>query len=160
MNKKTTTAMTRAATLLAFCLFSPAEYAWGQSNCKQAKGDTVQVAVGAAPSTGPITNGGELNGTLTDVFTSAAFPTPDAAVVSFAGDLTLTTNQGQLKASAVHLFDFSNGAGSLQARINPVTSTGRFAGATGFLFLGGVTTSNNPFTIRLNITGQVCYASR
>ena len=130
-----------------------------QSNCKDAKGDAVVVAVGGGPASGPITNGGDLNGTVTQVFTSAAFPTPDPSIVSFAGDLTITTNQGQLKASVVNLFDFSNGVGTSQARINPAISKGRFAGATGFLFFNGLATSSSPFTDYLEITGQICYGS-
>jgi hypothetical protein len=151
--------MSRASALFAFGLISLADCASGRSDCKQAKGETVQVAVGTAPSTGAITNGGDLNGTLTDVFTSTAFSTPDTAIVSFAGDLTITTNQGRLVASAVHFFDFSNGVASVQARINPTASTGRFAGASGFLFLNGVTTNSSPFTIQLTVSGQICTAN-
>jgi hypothetical protein len=159
MLKKRISVITRATALIALSLFSLSEYAWGQSNCKQAKGDAVVVAVGAGPASGPITNGGDLNGIVTQVFTSAPFPTPDPTIVSFAGGLTITTNQGQLKASVVNLFDFSNGVGSSQARINPVTSTGRFAGATGFLFFSGVgTTTTSAFTDHLEISGQICYA--
>ena len=158
----TSTKVTIRAVLLGVSLFSAA---WGQNNCKQAKGDTVQVAVGPAPSSGAVTNGGDLNGTLTDVFVFAnpspiLFSFAGGAMVVFAGDVTITTNQGRLKASAVHIVDQSNGVGSVQARINPATSTGRFAGASGFLFLNGVTTNTNPlsFTIQLEITGQICYA--
>jgi len=150
--------ITRAAAVVALGLFSLAESAWGQSNCKQAKGDTTLVAVGNNPASGQVTNGGALNGTLTDVFTSGAFPTPDPAIVSFAGEITISTNRGQLKASAVHFFDFTNGVASAQARINPATSTGRFAGATGFLFLDGVGTTSSPFITKLEISGLVCYA--
>jgi hypothetical protein len=160
MHRKRISVMTRTTAVVALGLFSLAECAWGQSNCKQAKGDAVVVAVGAGPASGPITNGGDLNGTVTQVFTSAAFPTPDPTIVSFAGDLTITTNQGQLKASVVNLFDFSNGVGASQARIIPASSTGRFAGATGFLFFNGQATAGSPFTDRLEIAGQICYASK
>jgi hypothetical protein len=159
MSRIRTLVITRAAAVVALGLFSLAKSAWGQSNCKQAKGDTVVVSVGAGPASGPITNGGDLNGTVTQVFTSAPFATPDPSIVSFAGDLTITTNQGQLKASVVNLFDFSNGVGSSQARINPATSTGRFAGATGFLFFNGVATISSPFTDHLEITGQICFGT-
>jgi len=157
MLKKRISVITRATALLALSLLFLSEYAWGQSNCKQAKGD--YVLVGPPVFSAPITNGGDLNGTVTQVFTSAAFPTPDPTIVSFAGDLTITTNQGQLKASVVNLFDFSNGVGSSQARINPTTSTGRFAGATGFLFFNGLATTGSQFIDRLEITGQICYGS-
>ena len=79
-------------------------------------------------------------------------------IVSFAGELTITTHEGELKASAVHFLDFTNAVASAQARINPITSTGRFAGATGFLFLDGVSTTTSPFTTKLEISGQICYA--
>ena len=159
MNRKRLSVIARAGALLAFSLFSLAECAWGESSCKQAKGDAVIVAVGNGPASGPITNGGDLNGTMTDVFSGGAFPTPDPMIVSFAGEVTITTNQGQLKASAVHFFDFTSGVASAQARINPATSTGRFAGATGFLFFDGVSTTSSPFTTKLEISGQICYGS-
>ena len=159
MQRNRMSTVTRGSALLALSLLSLSECAWGQSNCKQAKGAAIVVAVGAGPASGPITNGGDLNGTVTQVFTSAPFATPDPSIVSFAGDLTITTNEGQLKASVVNLFDFSNGVGSSQARINPSSSTGRFAGATGYLFFNGVATSNSPFTDHLEITGQICFVS-
>jgi len=74
------------------------------------------------------------------------------------GDSSSKTRDGQLNASAVNLFDFSNGVVSTQARINPSTSTGSFAGATGYLFFNGVGTTSGPFVARLEITGQICNA--
>jgi hypothetical protein len=159
MLKKRISVITRVTALFALSLFSLSECALGESNCKEAKGDAVVMAVGAGPASGPITNGGDLNGTFTDVFKGSGFPTPDLTTVSFVGDVTITTNQGQLKASAVHLFDFSNGVVTSQARIDPATSTGRFAGATGFLFFSGVGTGTTTLTTRLEISGQVCYNS-
>jgi hypothetical protein len=158
MYRQRMSVISRATAVVALSLFALAECAWGESNCKQAKGDAVIVAVGSGPASGPITNGGDLNGTMIDVFTGGGFPTPDPMIVSFAGDLTITTHQGQLRASAVHFFDLASGVASAQARINPVTSTGRFAGATGFLFFNGVGTTTSPFTTRLEISGQICFA--
>ena len=158
MHIKRMSIIARAAAVVALGLLSLAECAWGQSNCKQAKGDSESVAVGSGPASGTITNGGDLNGTFLDVFNSGAFPTPDPMIVSFGGDVTITTNRGVLKASAVHFFDFTNAVVSGQLRINPATSTGRFAGATGFLFLTGVSTLTSPFINHLEISGQICYA--
>ena len=66
-------------------------------------------------------------------------PTPDPNTVSFTADLTITTNHGQLKARSVFLFDLVTGLWTVIERINPDTSTGRFAGATGVLFPSGTT---------------------
>jgi hypothetical protein len=132
--------------------------AFAQSNCKQAKGDIVWLPM-PGTSSAQISNGGDLNGTIVFVDTSGPFATPDPAIVSYATDLTITTSQGQLKATAVNFFDFSTLVGSTQARINPAASTGRFAGAKGFLFLSGFS-SGNPLTAHLEITGQICYATQ
>jgi hypothetical protein len=132
MKRRTATVRTtRGAALLAFSLFSLSECAWGQSNCKQAKGNQVAVAA-AGTASGPVTNGGDLNGIGMHVFNSGAFPTSDGTVVSFGGDLTITTNQGQLKASVVYLFDSSNVVTTSQARINPLISTGKICRGHGF----------------------------
>ena len=68
-------------------------------------------------------------------------------MVSYTQDLIISTHEGQLTATSVWLFDFSNLAVSAVsgiARIGPTsantgnaTSTGRFVGATGFYFITG-----------------------
>jgi len=72
--------------------------------------------------------------------TAAGFATPDPKVVSYSQDLIISTHEGQLTATSVWLFDFSNlpafGVVSGLARVG-ATSTERFAGATGFYFING-----------------------
>jgi hypothetical protein len=133
--------------------------AFAQSNCKDAKGNLVEVFNGAA-STGTLTNGGWLNGTTVSVFNSPGYPTPDPTEVTFASTFTLTTNQGQLKGSnRVYLFDLVRGIGVTLVKIDPATSTGIFAGATGMLFidlLKSTTVAVGPYY--QVVGGQVCFA--
>lgn len=142
--------------VLSFGLLT--ESALAQSDCRQAKAQLVEVSTNPATSLGTITNGGDLNGTTLTVFGIGALPTPDPTTVSFTGDFTLTTNQGELKASNVYLYNFVAGIGAVFGRINPTTSTGRFAGATGVLYFAGKVTSFSPFTVQSEITGEICYA--
>jgi hypothetical protein len=44
------------------------------------------------------------------------------------------------------------------ARINPNASSGRFAGATGVLFISGKTTDGGA-TFQSNINGEICFAT-
>lgn len=82
---------------------------------------------------GPVTNAGILDGDLEDAinFGAGFVFTPDPTVVSYTTNLTITTIHGQLKASPVTIQSFVTGAGAEWGHINPDTSTGRFAGATG-----------------------------
>jgi hypothetical protein len=145
------------------------ECAAAQSNCKQLKGELVVVPQ-PGTSVGTITKGGSLSGTYTGVDSSVGFATPDPKVVSFTQDLIISTRHGQLTATSVWLFDFSNsaflpfGAVSAIARIGPTsattghaTSTGRFAGATGLYFLTGAGGPDAADNARAEITGQVCH---
>jgi hypothetical protein len=135
MNAKTANLIALSA-LLMFCLFSLGQPAFAQSpnsNCKRAKAQQVFVFDPATnTTTGTITNGGGLNGTTLEVLGSSVLPTPDPTTVTFIGDFTLTTIHGQLKGSEVVLFDFVASAGAALLRINPTTSTGKFAGPTVF----------------------------
>jgi hypothetical protein len=130
-----------------------------QSDCKQAKGlhEAVFDEV-TNTTTGVITNGGWLNGPTLQAFGIGALPTPDPTTVTFTADFTLTTNRGQLKASNVYLFDFAAGVAAVLGRIKPATSTGEFAGATGVLYFAGRVTSFSPFTVKEEITGEICFA--
>ena len=145
-----------------------AEYGWAESNCKQLKGE-ITIIPQAGTSVGTIQKGGVLDGTFTAVDTvSAGFSTPDPQVVSYTQDLIISTHEGQLTATSVWLFDFSNlpsiGAVTGLARIGPTsaktghaTSTGRFAGATGFYFINGTTVADAAGNSHAEITGQICY---
>jgi hypothetical protein len=143
------------------CLFCLSQPLLAHSNCVQVKATLVDVCVPGAPAcTGTITQGGILNGTTVTVFTGGANPTPDPNTFSFTHDLTITTILGQLKYHAVNLFNVANGVASGFGSIDPNASTGRFAGATGVLFESGKTVSfGPPFTIKLDITGEICLAN-
>ena len=125
-------------------------------NCKAVDAEFVDVCTGGPSCSGTITNGGKLNGTTVTVFTGGPTATPSPTTVSLALDITITTNQGQLKSSYVNLFDGPLGATAALGTINPAASTGRFAGATGLLFITGRVTNFSPFTITLKLTGEIC----
>jgi hypothetical protein len=133
------------------------------SNCKQLKGSTVQVfdpVIGVL--SGPITNAGILNGTSEDVVNvGAGFVfTPDPNVINYLSDLTITTINGQLKTNNnLNAFNFVNGSFAEFGSINPNTSTGTFAGATGVLFFTGKTIGTldvGPY--QAEIAGEICFA--
>jgi hypothetical protein len=126
------------------------------SECKQAIG-TLNAVNNGNSATGTITQAGRLNGTTEAVHTSGFNPTSDPATFSFTDDLTLTTNKGVLKTHNVVIFDVANGLFTAIARIDPNTSTGDFAGATGVLYLNGRTTDGGA-TVQAEVTGDICYA--
>ena len=131
--------------------------ALAQSNCQHAKGQEVSTYDPVTnTNTGTLTNAGWLNGTTTHVFVGAVLPTADPTTVTFVSDFALATIHGELRASNVYLFDFVNGIAQAFARINPTTSTGAFAGATGVLHFGGRATS--PTSVEAEMTGEVCFA--
>jgi len=131
-------------------------------NCMALKGRGVQVfdpVLGVV--SGPVTNAGILNGTLEDVINFAAgfVFTPDPTVVSYTTDLTITTNHGQLRASPVTTQSVVTGAGAEWGNINPNTSTGRFAGATGMIFITFKPVGDpsiGPY--EAEIAGEICFA--
>jgi len=147
------------AAVLGFALLTMAESALAQGNCHQAKGQFAGVFDAATnTTTGEITRGGWLNGTTLEVFPSAAFPTPHPTTVSFTGDFTITTRHGQLKVSNVIVFNFVTGNAAVLGHIDPTASTGRFAGATGVLYIAGKTLSFDPFIPAGEISGEICFA--
>jgi hypothetical protein len=163
MNTKTKKYTTLAAIVITFCLFSLGQSASTQSNCKKLKGTSVGVfdpATGIL--SGPITNAGMLNGTAEDVvnFNAGFVLTPDPNVVTYLSDQTITTVNGHLKSSNnVNAFNFVEGTFTEFGSINPDTSTGRFAGATGVIFFTGKTIGSletGPY--EAEITGEICFA--
>jgi hypothetical protein len=131
-----------------------------QSHCREVKATFVDVYSGGTTTSGTITHGGILNGTTLTVYNSAAFPTPVSTIVSYTGDLTITANQGELKTSLVYIYDFGTGLFTVIGRIDSKTSTDRFAGATGHLFISGKTIGVAiPFTYPADITGEICFAN-
>src|SRR4029078_8643329 len=106
------------------------------SNCKTIRGNGVQTfdpATGVV--SGPVTNSGILDGNLEDAidFGAVFVCTSNPTVVSYSTSLTITTNHGQLRASPVTTQSIVSGEGAEWGEINPSTSTGRFAGATGMI---------------------------
>ncbi|MGB7069302.1 MAG: hypothetical protein WBD22_07390 [Pyrinomonadaceae bacterium] len=166
MNAKTRnliTLITIAVTLFLFPLEQSASAQSTKSNCKKLKGSSVQVfdpATGVV--SGPVTRAGILNGQLEDVinFDAGFIFTPDPNVVTYISDLSITTIHGELKTSPV----ITQGVGFPYAftefgNIDPNTSNGRFAGATGLIFFTGKTVGdfNGPFEVE--ITGEICFAN-
>jgi hypothetical protein len=146
------------AAVLSVGLFTLEESALAENDCKQVKGQQVGVLDEVTNTTsGTVSKGGWLNGTYVAVFSGGALPTPDPTTISFTSDFTITTNHGELKASNVYLFNFA-GVGAVLGRINPTTSTGRFAGATGVLYFAAKVTSFSPFTVEEGIAGEICFA--
>jgi len=104
------------------------------SNCKTIRGNGVQTfdpVTGVV--TGPVTNSGLLDGNLEDAinFGAGFLFTPDPTVVAYTTNLTITTVHGQLRASPVTIQSILTAKGAEWGEINPSTSTGKFAGATG-----------------------------
>jgi hypothetical protein len=128
-----------------------------QSNCLEAKGQMIQAFNGTAFA-GPVTNAGDLTGSASAVFLGPPFATNDPTTFSFTSEITITTHLGELKVRQVNVYDNATGVTTGFARIDPAASTGRFAGATGYLFLSGTTTSFSPFTVGLELSGRICYA--
>lgn len=184
MNAKTRTLATLVAVVLTFCLVSLEQLALAQSprdflgprgnsaqsessqsansNCKKLKGRSVVVFDPATGITsGTVTNAGILNGKLEEVinFGAGFVFTPDPNVVTYLADSTIITRRGQLKSSAVITQSIVTGDGTDWGYINPVTSTGIFAGATGVIFstfrLVG-DDPNGPYVSE--ITGEICLA--
>ena len=164
MNARKGTMMAAVLSLGLFTLEEPARTqearAAARSHCKQVKGHQEGFFDPVANTNfGIVTNGGRLNGTTEETFGIGSLPTPDPTTVTFVGDFTLTTTRGQLKAGNVYLFDFVSGVAAIFGRINPATSTGRFAGATGVLYFAGKTISFNPFREESEVTGEICFAN-
>ena len=127
------------------------------SDCKKVRGDLSVINNGNGTTSGAITQGGRLNGTTQALFTSALTPTPDATTFSYTDNFTVTSNGGVLKTRNVGILDGAAGLFTEFARIDPSTSTGRFAGATGVLYVNGATTDNGA-TFKAEIAGEICFA--
>lgn len=158
MNAKTRTVMTLVAVMLILGLFSLGRTTSAHSpHCRQVKGNLMDVSTPNGV-VGTLTKGGLLNGTYELLNHMGPISTPDPNTISYTLDFVLTTNhQGQLKSSDVGIYDFVTGVFSEIARINPNTSTGRFAGATGVLITSGKSTDGGA-TFQSEITGEICFA--
>jgi hypothetical protein len=131
-------------------------------NCKKLKGIRIDVFDPASGMVfGTITNGGILNGTTAETinFDAGFVFTPDPNVVAYTSDGTITTNRGQLKVGTVITQSIVTGVFAQWGNINPNTSTGRFAGATGVIFFDGIPIGDpaiGPY--RSAIGGEICFA--
>lgn len=156
MHRTLKSLMTLAPVVICGALFQ-AQSAGVQDKCKDVKATWVDVYMSGNTSSGTVTKGGILNGTTVVTYTSGAFSTPVAGTVSYTSELAITTNQGQLKATLVYLYDFSTGLWTALAGVVPNMSTGKFAGATGVLYFnGGTIGSAPPFTYHADLSGAVC----
>ena len=165
MKLKSGTLATLALVALTIGLFSlalatsvAAQSAPPIRGCQKVQGNLSVVNNGDGTTSGTITQGGRLNGITQAAFTSTFTPTPDPTTVSFTDDLTLTNNKGVLKTHNVGIFDLATGLFSAINRIDPNTSTGGFAGATGVLYINGKTTDGG-MTFQAEITGEICFAN-
>jgi hypothetical protein len=132
-------------------LFSLTPAASAESNCKEAKGNLVDIYSG-----GPTTSGTPLT-----VYSPAFVITPNPNVVAYTGEMTISTNQGQLKIANVYLYNFVTGQGTALGNIDPAASTGMFAGAKGVIFLNlTATTGSGPVNYLESVSGQVCFAKQ
>jgi hypothetical protein len=159
MNAKTRVCVISFVFVCTVSLFLNVGTMWAQSsnsNCKQIKGQWVDVYPGTGAKTfGSVSNAGTLNGTTEAAYNSAAFPTPASTVVSYTSSLTITTVSGRLTTTNVHLYDFSTGLFTILARIDPGSGTGIFAGATGVLYATGNTVGNG-LTYVAELSGEIC----
>ncbi|MFZ0710683.1 MAG: hypothetical protein WAM53_11635 [Terrimicrobiaceae bacterium] len=97
--------------------------------------------VTATSTTGFIVGAGILNGTTKATFTDIPKPSGgglldvDPRTVSYVATLVITTKRGCVTTQDVGIFDTLNGKFSSVSRV--IGGTGRFKGATGFLFFHG-----------------------
>jgi hypothetical protein len=144
---------------LTACVVTLAQSVWADDNtCKEATGRLSVVNNGDGTTNGTITKGGKLDGPTQALFTSTLTPTPDPATLSYTGDFSSINQRGALKTHNVGLFDVGTGLFSEIARIDASASTGKFAGATGVLYINGKTTDGGA-TFQAEITGEICFAN-
>lgn len=154
--------LTAVGTMLVLGLLCVAQPALAESKCKEAKGKFIEVFTeGGSTSSGTISDAGWLDGATLAVFTSQGFSTPWPTAFSFTGQFTLTTSQGELKASNLYLFDVAALKGTALMYIDPNGSTGIFAEATGTLFENVIktTVAGSTQTYYAELSGQVCFAT-
>jgi hypothetical protein len=151
MNAKTRKRMMLVAVLI-FCLCSFEQPVSAQSKCHKVTGTAIDTIAG-----GTLTQAGILNGTTQFGFTSGFLPAPVATAVSFTADYTVTTHKGVLKTHSVYIYDFARRLAAAISQIDPVASTGVFAGATGTLYFNSQSTDGG-VTVQSDIAGEICLA--
>ena len=130
--------------------------------CREVKATWIDGVTGTTYTgeSGTITQGGVLNGTTVVVYEPAFVYTPDPNFVAYISRLTITTNRGQLRAGVVYLYDVvKNDLWTAIGYIDPNSSTGKFAEATGVLYFNGKTLGTYPIVVYPSeITGHICFA--
>ena len=123
--------------------------------CKAVRGN-LGVVFSPGAANGSITNGGFLNGSVAQAFNpGSVVPTADPTSITFTGDSTITTIHGTLVTRDVYLFDFVRLLGPAMFRVDPVASTGIFAGAEGVIYLNPVSAATD--TGQAELGGRICY---
>jgi hypothetical protein len=159
MNFKNTKSLTFTLIVLSLIVFGSSNTVLAIGNCQKVKGvENGSLNPDGSGASGTITQAGRLNGTSQVVLATGFVPTGDPFTFSFTDNLALTTNEGILRTNNVSLFDTANGLSTAVARINPNTSEGVFAGATGVLYLTAkVTDAVGGF--KAEISGEICFAN-
>lgn len=154
---------TVAAVILTVVPFALGQPASESEKCKQVKGAWFDGVAGSTYTgqSGTITQGGVLNGSTVVVYNPAFVVTPNPNFVAYISELTITTNRGQVRTSVVYLYDIvTNDLWTAIGYIQPNSSTGKFAGATGVLYFNGKTLGTYPLAVYTSeITGQICFAN-
>ena len=148
--------------LVALALVGLGRAASAESNCRESKGNLVEIFPGGNTATGKLTSGGWLDGTTSAVFppTSDAYPTSIPTQVTFSSMFVLTTRHGELRGTRSYLYDFAELKAATMFIIDPVASSGIFAGATGVLYVNVLKISPGPptTTFKEEVGGQICFA--
>jgi hypothetical protein len=136
-----------------------------QRSCHELRANSVETIADLANfiDVGVMTNGGILNGTTEYVFDPAtgSVRVTDPDVVSWFSAFTLTTKRGELKAHNVFLYNLVTGLWTSMAQIDPATSTGIFAKATGVLYFNGTTIGVVPdSSYPSDVLAHICFAER
>lgn len=108
---------------------------------------------------GLVVGGGLLNGTeqgtLLGLAPTAGLGAPvPSSTFSYVEEIVFTTGHGTLTARAVGIIDAT--ANKVTSLSSVVSGTGRFAGATGFLYANGEFT--DPLHSEVNLIGEICLA--
>ena len=150
----------RTFTLIAVSIFilvsSNAVFASG--DCQRVRGfERGALNPDGSGARGRVSQAGRFNGTTEVVLTNIPAPTADPFVYFFTDDLSLTTIDGVLRTHNATMQDIVNGVATAIARIDPDTSEGAFAGATGVLYINAKLTDSMG-SFQAEIIGEVCYA--
>lgn len=152
---KTGTPLATSVVIMLACLCILGQAARAQAPNLPVNATETATCTGPVTCAGTVAQGGILNGTSVIAFAPGATPTLDPDTASFSYDWTLTTVQGQLRVRFVNLFNGAAGVTAAIGTIDPNTSTGTFARATGVLFNSGRVISYSPFTVKTEITGEI-----